>query len=147
MAGYVYAPEAELDSAEMRAIEKVSRDYWEAWYAGDAERMRACLHPDWDSLGLVRRIVDDRTEYTDTERLTQSQQVELTGRGVGQADPDDRIFEIEVLAATHHLASVKTKGKGMTDLLHLIRFPDGWRIVHTIWTLDGGLIANASTDM
>ena len=147
MAGYVYAPDAELDSLQISAIEEVSRDYWEAWYSGDAELMERCLHPDWDNWGLVHRILDTRTEYVDTERLTRSQQVELTRTGIGGASPEERVIEVTVLAATHHLASVKTVGRGMTDFLHLIRFPEGWRIVHTIWTLEGGVIANASTDI
>lgn len=147
MAGFVYAPDAVLDSSEIEAIESVSRSYWEAWYTGDADRMRGCVHPDWDNWGLVRRIIDTRTEYIDTELITRSQFLELVGRGVGYSDPNDRFVEVEVLVATHHLASVRTVGNGMIDLLHLIRFPEGWRIVHTIWSLEGGVIANATTDI
>lgn len=147
MAGYVYAPNAEIDPDEMKAIESVARDYCESWYTGDAESMALCLHPEWDNFGLVNRVIDSRTQYIDTEHLTHSQQVQLTGTGAGVADPGDRPIEITLLTAKHHLASVKVVLKGMTDLLHLIRFPEGWRIVHTIWTLEGGVIANATTDI
>jgi hypothetical protein len=147
MAGYVYAPNAELDPGEVKAIESVARDYCEAWYTGDAERMALCLHPEWDNFGLVNRVIDTRTQYVDTEHLTHSQQVQLTGTGAGVADPKDRRIEITVLTAKHHLASVKVVLTDMTDLLHLIRFPEGWKIVHTVWTLEGGVIANATTDI
>lgn len=63
------------------------------------------------------------------------------------ADPEDRRIEVTVLMPKHHLASVKVVLKGMTDLLHTIRFPERWRVVHTIWTLEGGVIANATTDV
>ncbi len=147
MAGYVYAPNAEVDPREMEEIEAVSRDYCEAWYAGDAERMARCLHRERDNFRLVNRVIDTRADFIDTEHITHSQFVQLTGTGAGVADPGDRPMEITVLAATHHLASVKVVSEGMTDLNHLIRFPEGWRIVHTVWTLEGGVIANATTDI
>jgi hypothetical protein len=147
VAGYVYAPNPEVDSSDIEAIKNVSRDYWESWYTGDAELMGRCLHPEWDCQGLIHRIVDERTDYIASEVITRSEQLQLTEAGLGVIDQEDWIVEIDVLAATHHLAAVKTVGKGMIDFLHLMKFPEGWRVIQTIWTLEGGVIANATTDI
>lgn len=147
MAGYVYAPEAKIDAEDMEAIKRVARDYWEAWYTGDPERMGRCLHPEWNCQGLVHRVVDERTDYIAPELITRSEQIQLTAAGLGVIDPEEWIVEIDVLAATHHLAAVKTVGKGMIDILNLMKFPEGWRVIQTIWTLEGGLLANATTDI
>ena len=147
MAGHVYAPQAELDSDEMAAIEKVSKDYWDAWYTADSALLDRCLHPDYELQGLVRRVLDTTTAYIATEVIRKSEMHLDLGSGVYPTDPQDRINEVTILAATHHVASVKAVGQGQTHLLHLLRFPEGWRIVDGVWAFDGGVIANATYDM
>lgn len=34
----------------------------------------------------------------------------------------------------------------MVDYLHLMRFPDGWKIVQSVWCLEGGVVANLTSD-
>ena len=76
-----------------------------------------------------------------------SQLVETTEAGLGLTEPDDRLIEVTVLDATHHAASVKTISKGRrTHFFHLMRFPEGWRVVQSVWTNDGGVIPNQTTD-
>jgi hypothetical protein len=147
MAGHVYAPEAQLDSNEIAAIEKVSKDYWDAWYTADDDLLDGCLHPDFELRGLVRRMLETSTSYIATEVVRKSEVHLDLGSGVDSTDPNGRINEVTVLAATHHVASVKAVGQGQIHLLHLLRFPDGWRIVDGIWAFDGGVIANAIYDM
>ena len=53
---------------------------------------------------------------------------------------------MKVLAATHHLASAEVISAEMIDLLHLVRMPEGWRIIHALWTILGGGIMTASSD-
>lgn len=146
MPGHVYAPNVDLGPEDLEAVEEVSRGYWQAWYTGDVELMGRCLHPELDKRALVRRVLDKRAELIDSDLTTRSGMLGLTEAAVGQTDNEDRNIEITVLAALHHLASVRASGNGMTDLLHLMKFPEGWRIVHSIWTLDGGTIATATYD-
>lgn len=145
MAGYVYAPDAELDSADIEAIEGAAREYWEAWYTGDAERLQAALHPDFELRGLARRVLDTRTNYVAVDVVTQSELVHLVG--LGETGPDNRRNDVTVLAATHYVASVQTIGEGQTHLLHLMRFSEGWKIVGAIFTHHGGAIPNQTFDM
>jgi len=145
--GYVHAPDAELDSADIEAIERAASEYWEAWYTGDTERLRATLHPDFELRGLARRILDTRTNYIATDVVTQSELVYLAGLGLGLTDPEKRLSEVTVLAATHYVASVKTVGEGQTHLLHLMRLPEGWKIVGAIFSHEGGVIPNQTFDI
>ncbi len=147
MAGYVYAPDEELGPAEIEAIEKVVRDYWEAWYNADGDRVQRALHPDFDERSLVRRILDTRVKYVAIDKTTASEVVQMTDDGLGAAAAQDRVVDVEVLAATHHLASVETAGGGLVNYLHLMRFPEGWRIIHSVWTHAGGVIPNQTFDM
>lgn len=147
MAGYVYAPDVELDEAELEAIASVARDLWEAWYTGDADTMQRCFHPDFYSHELVRKVIDSRTEFIATDSLPLTELVEMTGAGVGLADPGDREVQVTVLDATHHLASVKTVEANQTHFFHLIRFPEGWKIVQAIHTHNGGVIPNQTFDI
>ena len=147
MAGFVYAPDAELDPAEIEEIERVSRDLWSAWHQADGDLMQRCVHPDLDARGLTRRVVDSRTEFIAPDVVTPSELVAMTEAGLGVAELEGAAVDVTVLAATHHVASVKTVGDSQTNLFHLMRFPEGWRIVHAVWTLDGGVIPNSTTDV
>ena len=146
MAGYGYMPEVEAGEEERSAIRAACLDYIESWYTQDRERMRGCLHPDLDKRGLVRRRIDTRAEFIAPAPTTASALVELTELGVGRTPAEERYVEITILSTRHHLASAQVESAYMYDLLQLMRFPDGWKIVQSIWTLKGGVIANVTTD-
>ena len=146
MAGHVYAPDREAGAEDRAAIEAACREYAEAWYSADEARMQHCLHPELDKRGMVRRIIDDRAEFFSPTLVSAATMVELTGAGVGRTEPGERRIDITILATRHHLAAAQVDTRNMTDLLHLMKFPDGWKIIHSIWTLEGGVIANNRTD-
>ena len=146
VAGYEYMPDIDASEEERSAIRAACLDYIESWYSQDAERMRGCLHPDLDKRGLVRRRIDTRAELIAPATTTASGLIELTELGVGRTPPDDRLAEITILTTRHHLASAEVESAHMYDLLQLMRLPDGWKIVQSIWTLKGGVIANVTTD-
>ncbi len=146
MSGYVYAPDVEPTPKEREAIIATCLDYVESWYDADEARMRRCLHPDLDKRGMVRHIIDTRAELVGPELTSASMMLELTRAGVGRPAADERLAEVAILVVRHHLASALVESNGMVDLLHLMRFQDGWKIVQSIWTLDGGVIANVTGD-
>ena len=148
MPGHVYQPDAIPDAAELQAVENVCRDVWRAWYSGDAELTERCFHPDADGQGLVRRVIDTRTEFIAMNPVRTSQVIETTRLGLGVADPAEHVIEVTVLDVTHYAASAKTISRGQrTHYFHLLRFPEGWRIVQTIWANPGGVIPNQTTDL
>ena len=147
MGGYIYAPDAEPGSADIDAIHNACLDYIEGWYTADPDRMRRSLHPDYDQRGMVRRVIDTRAEIFTTQPMTATGMIRLTELGVGRTDPDDRRIEVEILEATHHLASTKVTAHHAIDLLHLMKFPEGWKIVQSTWSLADGVVANMTTDV
>ena len=147
MTGHVYAPDVEPDSTDIDAIHGTCLDYIEGWYTADPDRMARCLHPDFDKRGMVRRFLDTRAEFFALQPLTTSAMIRFTELGLGKSDPDNRPIEITILDATHHLASVKVVGNGFVDHLHLMKFPDGWKLVQSSWSLAGGVVANMTTDV
>lgn len=147
MAGYEYATATEPTPEDLEGIRETSLDYIESWYTADADRMRHCLHPDLAKHGLVRQVIDTRTERIALSPTTAHALVEMTAAGVGRTEPADRFVDVEILAATHHLASTRVVSMHMIDMLQLMKFPEGWKIVHSIWGLKGGVIANETTDV
>lgn len=116
---------------DAEAVRRAVQDYFEAWYTGDAERARKCLHPDLAKRtvvhnpgqgGLVLRHVDRR-------RL-----VQLTEQGGGTDLPEaDRWQDITVLDVVKDIASAKFVSHEYVEYLHLARFGQDWLIVNTLW--------------
>jgi Putative lumazine-binding len=112
------------------AIRAVALDYVEGWFDGDAPRMERALHPE-----LVKRCRG--LEYGDPdalETLTARQMVDATANGEGRReDADDRRIDITITYLKGNVASVTCLCHRYADLLHLIRMPEGWKIVNAVW--------------
>ena len=40
-----HTSETDASPADVEAVTSVATEYFQSWFAGDGERMRACLHP------------------------------------------------------------------------------------------------------
>ena len=118
---------ANADEAAVRAI--VS-DYMEGWFDGDAARMERALSPE-----LVKRCRGIEGDDPDAlETLSAREMIDATAAGEGcSEDAEDRQIEIEIDYLTGGIASVRCVCHRYVDLLHLIRMPEGWRIVNAAW--------------
>ena len=109
------------------AIVNVVLDYFEGWFDGDAGRMERALHP-----GLAKRALenDGRTlNETTTEWM-----IDATARGVGsERDPGDRRIEVEVEDVHDTIANVTVRSAVYREYVQLVRTPEGWKIVNTLW--------------
>lgn len=141
---FEYAPDVDLSGRELDAIRAVCLDYIESWYNADADRMRGSLHPDLAKHTLVRRAIDGEDQFELAPHSAASL-VEMTGN-VAPQPADDRRADVRILAATHFLASAEVISAEMIDLLHLIRLPEGWRIIHALWGIQGGALMTRSGD-
>src|SRR5256885_9596270 len=66
-----FAPE------DVKAVARVATEYYQSWFAGEGERMRACLHP-----ALAKRAaVEPGTETLDLEETPMDSLVAITARG------------------------------------------------------------------
>jgi hypothetical protein len=119
---------AEISAADRAAIERSARDYYDSWFAGDPEKMGACLHP-----RLVKRAIDepDREDSKLGEDTWESM-VDATRRGVGTKHRGTT-YEVTVLDAFRNIASVKVAGGPYVDYVHVGRFGKSWRIVNALW--------------
>jgi hypothetical protein len=109
------------------AIVAAVLDYFEGWFDGDASRMARALHP-----GLAKRGLEDGARTLD--ETTAEQMVDATGRGVGRArDPGDRRIEVTVVDVYGAIASATVSSAVYHEYVHLVRTPDGWKIVNALW--------------
>ncbi len=113
---------------DIDAIRTTALDYFEGWYDGDVPRVDSALHA-----GLVKRSagqVAGASPVTTKERL-----LELVRAGAGIEDRTDDPIEVTVVDVHHDIAAAVVRSAQYREYLHLLRTPDGWRIVGAFWQL------------
>jgi hypothetical protein len=120
---------------DIDAIRRTALDYFEGWYDGDVRRVDAALHAE-----LVKRsagqVGGSSPSVTTKERL-----LELVLAGAGIADRTDDSIEVTVVDVHDDIATAVVRSAQYREYLHLLRTPEGWRIVNAFWALtvrDGG---------
>jgi hypothetical protein len=114
--------------ADRAAVEATVRDYYEGWYTADAARMARALHP-----ALAKRSFGQgRDRAPELDETTAEEMIEATAAGVGRARAGDRL-DIRIAELGAGIASVNVFADHYVDFLHLIRTPDGWRIINALW--------------
>ena len=126
------APTTETAPADVDAVTKVATEYFQAWFAGDGERIRACLHP-----ALAKRTPEQPGSESlllhedPTYRLV----IDTAGGEGTHFDPQQ---EVTVLDVFRDIASVMVRSEPFVEYLHLARFGDRWLIVNALYfVLDG----------
>ena len=119
-------------ATDAEQITAVTLDYVDGYFDGDAGRMRRALHPE-----LVKRCRGIEGPDPDAlETLTAKEMIDATAGGEGSSQNlADRRIEIEIQYLSGDIAAVTCLCAVFVDLLHLIRMPDGWRIVNAAWQL------------
>lgn len=121
---------AAQSAADSAAIRQAALDYAEGWYAGDAARMEAAVHPD-----LAKRIVE--TDGSGRSRLSSMgamELVQMTRGGGGRRTPrEEQVADICILDIYHGAASVRVRMAYWVDYLHVGRFNGRWVIVNALW--------------
>ena len=108
------------------AIKTVIHDYYEAWWTGDPARMESALHPDLAKRALMP---DGRSLDQDTA----SSMVDWTARGTGRKHAGDQIVEVVLQDLDEAMAAVKVRTNVYVEYLHLVRLPEGWKILNVLW--------------
>jgi Putative lumazine-binding len=115
-----------VTTADEDAVVRTVLDYFEGWFDGDAARMKRALHP-----GLAKRSLETNDSLN---HLTADVMVEATARGRGKRwDPGKREIDVRVVDLHGEIASVVVHSNVYREYLHLVRTPDGWRIVNALW--------------
>lgn len=122
--------ERELDQGtkDAEAVTAVATEYFQAWFAGDGERIRAVLHPQ-----LAKRC--HRTYGTDSLVLHEDPTetlVEDTASGEGTAFKPSQ--EVTICDVSGDIASVIVRSEPFVEYLHIARFGgQRWLIVNALY--------------
>jgi hypothetical protein len=122
----VQAP-SPADDADIRAT---IANYYLGWYDGDPDRMARALHADLVKRGWLPAAVGDHV----LQSATFAEMVGWTREGLGRrSDPDERPYAVTALEVHGDIASACVHAVPYVDYLHLVRTPDGWRILGALW--------------
>ncbi len=110
-------------------------DYFGGWFAADAIQMGRALHP-----SLVKRGLQDGEPEPDKQSpsgwqpTTREMMLKWTAEGAGQQiPPTDRHWKARVMEIRGNAATAVVHSVPYIEYLHLIRTPDGWRIIASLW--------------
>jgi len=124
------APTHEISAADDAGIRATIDDYYLGWFDADGERMGRALHPDlakrgWHAIRADAPRVDPDTWLS---------MVEAAAAGQGRrAEAEGRGYSIEINDVYGDVASAVVHAVPFIDYLHLVRTPDGWRILNALW--------------
>ena len=115
---------------EISAIKKTAMNYMEAWYQGDAERMKGSLHSN-----LAKRSLREAHGSKKELRLTTaSDMVSYTESGYGKnLWRENYNIEVIVLDFYKNIASVKVIAPHYLEYLHLVKIDEKWIIVNALY--------------
>jgi hypothetical protein len=114
-------------SADVDAVAAVATEYFQSWFAGDGDRMRACLHPALAKRTPERPGAESLELHEDpTETLVADT---ATGEGTGFKP----VQEVTVLDVFRDIATVMVRSEPFVEYLHLARFGQRWLIVNALY--------------
>ena len=107
--------------SEKDAIVATALDYFEGWYDADLARVDRALHTQL----VKRRPVE--VSGGDPSVTTKQMMLDYVRKGGGAVDRTDDPIEVDVIA------TAVVRSAQYREYLHLLRTPDGWRIVDAFW--------------
>lgn len=118
---------SEASPADVEAVTRTATEYFQSWFAGDGERIRACLHP-----ALAKRTPEKPgTEFLVLHEDPTETLVNDTASGEGMGfDPRQ---DVTVLDVFRDIATVVVRSEPFVEYLHLARFGDKWLIVNALY--------------
>lgn len=120
---------AELDPAQVKAIEVVAYDYVDGQLEGDPARVARSLHPDL----AKRAVTTDPDEKLALRRMSKAELVQLTREGALKTPKDQWSRSVRVLDIAGNAAVARVETPWFVDYFHLGRFGDRWVIVNALW--------------
>ena len=113
--------------SEKDPIVATALDYFEGWYDADLDRVDRALHPQ-----LVKRRPAE-VRGGDPRVTTKQMMLDYVRKGGGAEDKTDDPIEVDVVDIHHDIATAVVRSAQYREYLHLLRTPDGWRIVDAFW--------------
>lgn len=115
-----------MTTRDRDAVTATALDYFEGWFDGDAVRMERALHPE-----LCKRAIrpDGSVDPTSAQEM-----IDGTREGVGKARrPTNLEIRVRVDDVYEDLANATVDSTAYREYLQLVRTPDGWKILNTLY--------------
>ena len=117
------------DPDEIDAIKKTAFDYMQAWYQGDAQKMKASLHKKLAKRSLVGVSGEPGLRHT-----TASDMIRYTDIGYGtNLYRKGQKIDVVVLDYYKNIASVKVTSPHYYEYLHLAKIDAKWVILNALY--------------
>jgi putative lumazine-binding protein len=121
--------EAGSSAEDQTGITGTLLDYFEGWFDADPSRIASALHPD-----LAKRGVRDGESGPQLASMTTVEMVRWTREGDGAKErPTDLEIRVDVLDVYRDIATAVVRSTVYIEYCHLLRTPDGWRVVNTLY--------------
>jgi hypothetical protein len=118
---------ARSETPDVSAVAAAATEYFQAWFAGDGDRMRAVLHP---ALSKCTPVHPGGPELTLDEDTAESM-VSDTARGPRtQYEPWQDVHVVDVAG---DIATVMVRSQPFDEYLHLGRFGGRWLIINALY--------------
>jgi hypothetical protein len=114
-------------SADVDAVAAVATEYFQSWFAGDGDRMRACLHP-----ALAKRT-PERPGAESLELHEDPPETLVADTATGEGTGFKPVQEVTVLDVFRDIATVMVRSEPFVEYLHLARFGQRWLIVNALY--------------
>jgi Putative lumazine-binding len=114
-------------AADVEAVSRVATEYFQSWFAGDGERMRACLHP-----ALAKRTPEQPGAESLALHEDPTEQL-VVDTSSGEGTGFEPVQEVTVLDVFRDIATVMVRSAPFVEYLHLARFADRWLIVNALY--------------
>ena len=112
---------------DTEAVVATALDYFEGWYDADLARVDRALHPQ-----LVKRWAA-QAGGENPSVTTKEMMLDFVRRGGGAEDKTDDAIEVTVVDIHHDIATAVVRSAQYREYLHLLRTPEGWRIINAFW--------------
>jgi hypothetical protein len=117
----------EASPADVEAVTRVATEYFQSWFAGDGERIRACVHP-----ALAKRT--PQSPGSESTVLDEDPtEVLVADTAGGEGTGFDPWQEVTVLNVFRDIATAMVRAEPFVEYLHLARFGDRWLIVNALY--------------
>lgn len=125
-------PAAYADSNDdIRLIRETAQNYMEAWYEGDAKKMKKTLHKKLAKRSVKTGLTNGNTTLGFTSN---SDMISYTRGGYGkQLWVEGLKIEVKILDRYAHIASVVVKTPDYYEYLHMVKLDKGWVIINALY--------------
>lgn len=122
----VIAPNIDIDTLDLEAIEAATHDYLFGYVGADSARHLKAYHPE----AIKRRYTEDEDGVFGMVNLSPQTMADAAALNEPEDDCDVEVFIDDVY---EDIASVRVYSCHWIDFLHVVKARGEWRLLHVTW--------------